>query len=142
MEAACRKATYTKLSKASISPHSIVGAVLALAFCTKDPDRVVYSVNVFLFPYLSFSAGLKYSLIVRWRGTVLISGIITSFADTITLKGIHKTAPLKIWYTALNQMEAQAVLCEFFLVYTTINTMAFDMEGLIEKLANIGTLLK
>ena len=37
--------------------HLVAGIILNLAFSTKDPDRVGETVNTYLFPNISCSAG-------------------------------------------------------------------------------------
>ena len=48
--------------------HVVAAMVMALAFHTKDPDRVGDILNIFLFPKLSPSAGSEAALITRmWK---------------------------------------------------------------------------
>ena len=83
--------------------------VMALAFHTKDPDRVGDTLNIFLFPDLSPSAGSEAALLTRKWDVILGGGTLTSFADTILLMGEQKVAPIAEWDEAESQIEAWAV---------------------------------
>ena len=53
MEAACRRTANGLRFHLPRIPHAVAVMVMALAFHTKDPDRVVDALNIFLFPDLS-----------------------------------------------------------------------------------------
>ena len=52
-------------------PHAVVVMVMALAFHTKDVDRVKDTLKIFLFPDLSPSAGSEAALLTREWDTIL-----------------------------------------------------------------------
>ena len=55
-------------------PHAVVVMVMALAFHTKDVDRVEDTINIFLFTDLSPLAGLEAALLTRKWGAILGEG--------------------------------------------------------------------
>ena len=61
--------------------------VMALVFHTKDPGRVGDTLDIFLFPDLSPSAGSDAALLTRKWDVILGGGTLTSFADTSLLMG-------------------------------------------------------
>ena len=58
METAFRKTAKSLCFLHPHIPHAVAVMVMALAFHTKDPDGVGYTLNIFLFPKLSPLAGL------------------------------------------------------------------------------------
>ena len=57
MEADYRRTSESLQFRPPYTPHNVAVMVMALAFHTKDPDRVGDTLNIFLFPDLSPSAG-------------------------------------------------------------------------------------
>ena len=57
MEAACRRTADRPSFLLTPYPHAVAVMVMALAFHTKDPNRVGDSLNISLFPKLSPLAG-------------------------------------------------------------------------------------
>ena len=88
--------------------------VMALAFQTKDPDRVKDALNIFLFHDLYPLAGSEAFLITRKWDTILRCGTLTSFADMSLMMGKQKVAPIAGWDKADSQLEARWT--------TTVNT--------------------
>ena len=60
---------------------------MALAFQTKDPNSVEDTLNIFLFPDLSPSAGSEAALLMRKWDAILGGRTLTYFADTSLLMG-------------------------------------------------------
>ena len=72
--------------------------VMALGLHTKDVDGMEDTLNIFLFPDLSPSAGSEATLLTRKWDAILGGCTLTSFEDTSLLMGNQKVAPIAIWY--------------------------------------------
>ena len=94
MEAACRRTAKSLRFRPPYTPHTVAVMVMALAFHTEEPDGVGDALNIFLFPELYPSAGMKAALLTRKWGAILGDGNLNSFADTSLLMGKHKVAPI------------------------------------------------
>ena len=137
MEAACRRASEILQFRPLCTPHPVAVMVVALAFHTKDPDRVGDTLNIFLFPDLSPSAGSEAALLTRKWDVILGGGTLTSFVDTILLMGEQKVAPIAEWDEAESQIEAWAVFCTLFLGYNKVNPAAYKMLILLEDTSGV-----
>ena len=104
MEAACRRtAEHFRFRSPRIS-HSVAVLVLGLAFYSEDPDGVGYTINIFLFPYLSPSAGSEAALLAHRWDVILGGGDLTFFADTSLLLANQKVEPATSWEAATKQI--------------------------------------
>ena len=65
MEAACWRTADGLRFRPPRIPHAVTVMVMALAFHTKDPDRVGYALNIFLLPDLSTLTGSEAALLTR-----------------------------------------------------------------------------
>ena len=118
-------------------PHYVMFVVLELALHTEDPDGVVVSINIFLFPYLYPLVVLEAALLERRWDTVIGGFTLTSFSHTSMLMGWKKFSPITGWEKATPQMEARAVVCALFLVNIGYHPATFDMVTLIEETSRI-----
>ena len=71
MEVACRCTIKILRFRHPHIPHAVVVMVSALAFHTKDVDRVEDTLNIFLFTKLSTLAGSEAALLTRKWGAIL-----------------------------------------------------------------------
>ena len=71
MKAACRCTTKILRFRHPHIPHAVAVMMMVIAFHTKDPDRVEDTLNIFLFPDLSPSAGSEAALLTREWDTIL-----------------------------------------------------------------------
>ena len=78
--------------------HSIAVMVLELTFHNKYTDRVGDVVNIFLFPDLSYVAGLGAALLARLWKVVFGGGTLAYFSNTSLILGRQKVAPVEFWY--------------------------------------------
>ena len=87
MEAACQSTAKILLFHPPYTPHAVTVMVMALTFHTKDPDGVEDTINIFLFPDLSPSAGLEAAFLTQKWDAILGGRTLTSFTDTSLLVG-------------------------------------------------------
>ena len=111
--------------------------VTALAFHTKDPDGVEDTLNIFLFPELSPSAGSKAALLTQKWDAIMGDGTLISFADTSLLMGKQKVSPIAGWEEAYSQLEAWAVFCNLFLGGNGVHPTTYDMLLLLEETSGV-----
>ena len=71
--------------------------LLGLHFHTEDPDCVNNTVNIFMFPDLSLSAGSEASMVTRRWDTDLDANTLTSFADAAALTKQQRILPIVGW---------------------------------------------
>ena len=88
-------------------PHTATVMVMALAFHTKDPDRVEDTLNIFLFPDLSPSARSEAALLTRKWDVILGGETLTYFTDMRLLMGKKKVASILGWDEAESQLETR-----------------------------------
>ena len=84
--------------------------VMALAFHTKDPDGVEYTLKIFLFPDLYPSTGSEVALFTRKWDVILGGGTLNYFSDMSLLMGEQKVAPIAGWDEEGSQPEARRTL--------------------------------
>ena len=68
--------------------------LLGLHFHTEDPDCVNDTVNIFVFPDLSLSAGSEASIVTRRWDTALDANNLTSYADAAALTRKQHIPPI------------------------------------------------
>ena len=74
--------------------------LLGLHFHTEDPDCVNDTVNIFMFPDLSFSAGSEASMVTRIWDTALDANTLTSYAYAAALMKQQRIPPIVGWDAA------------------------------------------
>ena len=79
------------------TPHAVAVMLIVLAFHTKDPDGVGYTLNIFLLPNLSTLSGLEADLLTRNWNVIFGGETLNPFADTSLLMGKNRVAPIAGW---------------------------------------------
>ena len=100
------------------------------------------TLNIFLFPDLSPSAGLEAALLTWKWDAILGGGTLTSFADTSILMGKQKGAPISGWDEAESQIEDWAVFCTFFLGEDGVHPATYKMFLLLEETYGVNPRLR
>ena len=77
-EMACRESARALRCKAPRVTHAVAVLLLGIHFHTEDPDCVNDTVNIFMFPDLSLSAGSEASMVTRIWDTALDANTLTS----------------------------------------------------------------
>ena len=87
--------------------------LIGLHFHTEDLDCVKDTVNIFMFPDLSLSAGSKASMVTQRWDTALDANTLTSYVDAAALMKQQRIPPIVGW-------EAAAKILEQCLVVVTV----------------------
>ena len=78
----CQHKARGVLYKSPRISHVVAGLLIILMFHTKKPDGVGDTVNIFLFPNPSLSAGSKAALLVKGWDTLLDISILNTYVNT------------------------------------------------------------
>ena len=111
--------------------------VLLIAFHTKDPDGLGYTVNICIFPDLSPSAGSEAALLERRWNAILGGGGLTSSTYTSLLAGRQKFSLVSGWDKAASQMKAWAAFCRVFLGEDGRHTATFEMFYQVQEIMSV-----
>ena len=84
-EIACRESARALRCNAPRVTHAVEVLLLGLHFHKEYPDCVNNTVNIFMFPDLSLSAGSEASMVTRRWDTALDANTLTSCADAAGL---------------------------------------------------------
>ena len=68
-----------------------------MGFCTKYPDCVNYTVNIFMFPELLLSAGSETTVVMRRWGKSPDSNILTLYTDAVYPMKQRCVTPILGW---------------------------------------------
>ena len=105
LEIACRESARDLRYKAPRVTHTVEVLLLGLHFHTEDPDCVKDTVNIFMFPDLSLSAGSEASMVTRMRDTALDVNTLTSYADAAALMKQQRIPPIVGWEEAAKMFD-------------------------------------
>ena len=112
--------------------YAVAVLVLGLDFYPKDLDGVGDAINVFLCPDLPPSAGSEAEMLLRRGNSILGSGYLTSFADTILLLSKQQVEPVTSWESAEKQLESWEVFCHVFLGNVAVHPVTYKVCTLLE----------
>ena len=122
--------------------HAVAVLLLGLHFHTEDPDCVNDTVKIFMFPYLSLSAGSEASMVTRRWDTALDANTLTSYADAAALMKQQRILPIVGW-------EAEAKMLEQWLVVVTVllgpqerHPEVFELATLLEVANEVNSRLR
>ena len=106
--------------------------LLGLHFHTEYPDCVNDTVNIFMFPDLSLSAGSKASMVTRQWDTDLDANTLTLYADTAALMKQQCIPPIIGWKAAAKILEQWLVVVKFLLGPQECHPTVFELATILE----------
>ena len=112
---ACRESAQALRCKAPRVTHTVEVLILGLHFHTEDPDCVNATVNIFMFPDLSLSAGSEASMVTRIWETALEANTLTSYTDAASLMKQQRIPPIVGWEAAAKMLEQWLIVVNVLL---------------------------
>ena len=107
---ACRERARALRCKAPLVTHAVAFLLLGIHFHTEDPDCVNDTVNIFMFPELSLSAGSEASMVTRRWDTALDANSLMSYADAAALMKQQRIPPILGWEAAAKMLKQWLIL--------------------------------
>ena len=130
---ACRESARALRCKAPRVTHTVEVLLLGLHFHTEDPDCVNDTVNIFMFPELSLSAGSEASMVTRRWDTALDANTLTSYADAAALIKQKRIPPMVGWEAAEKMFEQWLVVVTVLLGPQERHPSVFELTTLLER---------
>ena len=116
--------------------------LLGLHFHTEDPDCVNDTVNIFMFPDLSLSAGSEATMVTRRWDTALDANTLTSYADAAALMKQQRIPPIVGWESAAKMLEQWLVVVTVLLGPQERHPAVFELATLLEAANEVNPLLR
>ena len=138
---ACRESAQALRCKAPRVTHAVAFLLLGLHFHTKDPDCVNDTVNIFMFPDLSLSAGSEASMVTRRWDTALDANTLTSYADAAALIKQQRIPPIVGWEAAAKMLERWLVVVTVLLGPQECHLEVFELATLLEAANEVNSRL-
>ena len=116
--------------------------LLGLHFHTEDPDCVNDTVNIFMFPDLSSSAGSEASMVTRIWDTALDANTLTSYASAAALMKQQRIPPIVGWEAAAKMLEQWLVVVTVLLGPQEPHPAVFELATLLEAANEVNSCLR
>ena len=142
LEIACQYKAREMCYKTPRISHTMDGILLSLYFYTKYPDRVGYTVNIFLFPCLYQTASSEATLVDKRWDTSLDSISLMTFSDTSALLQIQKISSIIGWEAMVNMLDQREVSLQVVLGTASGHLSVYELSMLIESVEEVNAHLR
>ena len=122
--------------------HTVAVLLLGLHFHTEDPDCVNDTINIFIFPDLSLSAGSEASMVTRRWDTALDANTLTSYADAAALMKQQRIPPILGWDVASKMLDQWLVVVTVLLGPQERHPEVFELATLLEAANEVNSRLR
>ena len=116
--------------------------LLGIHFHTDDLDCINDTVNIFIFPDLSLSAGSKASMVTQRLDTALDANTLTSYADAAALMKQQHIPPIVGWEAAAKMLKQWLVMVTVLLGPQEHHLAVFVLSTLLEAANEVNSRLR
>ena len=122
--------------------HAVAVLLLGIHFHTEHSDCVNDTVNIFMFPDLSLSAGSEASVVTRRWDTALDANTLTSYADAAALMKQQRIPPIVVWEAAEKKLEQWLVVVTVLLGPQELHPAVFELAKLLEAANEVNSRIR